>query len=195
MIPMLVERPINLAVKTVEEGEIRVQPRPICADVVLEEIEGIFFVVDVSDFEIPVHGVKDLGTEGDVLDFRPPDAFQSHRPSAGAQGFTDHRKHRPALEQGRPLDPKDDAQDILAVEPVGTDFLESELPCSDGSFGHRTVQEEWIGPLSGEDLHAFGLDATLIIHRECDYVARWQRTSALLRLGAAKGAVKSGFIR
>ena len=182
MIPVLVERPINFTVEAVIEGEIGVQPRAICADVVLGKIERVLFVIDVPDLEIPIHGIEHLRAETDVFDFRPPDPFQPYRAFAGAQSFADHGEHRPALEQGRPLDPEDDPQDILAVEPVGTDFLEGELPCRDGFFGHRAVEEEWIGPLSREDLQAFPSAAAFVIHTKCDYVAGWQRAAALLRL-------------
>ena len=160
----------------------------------LGKIEGILFVIDVPDLEIPIHRIEHLRTEGDVLDFRPPDAFQPHRPFAGAQSLTDHSEHRPPLEQGRPLDPKDDPQDVLAVEPVGTNFLEGELPCCDGFFGHRAVQEEWIGPLSREELQAFPVAAALVIHTKFDYVAVWQCAAALLRLCPAKRAVEDAFV-
>ena len=107
----------------------------------------------------------------------------------------DHSEHRSSLEQGRPLDPEDDSQDILAVEPVGTDFLEGELSCCDGSFGHRAIEEEWIGPLSREELQALPVAAALVIHAKCDDLAVWQLAAALLRrLCAAKRAVKDGFV-
>ena len=55
MVPVLVERPVDFAVEAVEEGEIGVQPRAIRADVVLGKIEGVLFVIDVPDLEIPIH--------------------------------------------------------------------------------------------------------------------------------------------
>src|SRR5208283_3960122 len=146
MVPVPVERPIDFTVKAVVEGEIGVQPRAIRADVVLEKIEGVLFIINVPDLEIPIHGIEDFRTEGNVLYFRPPNPFQSHRPLARAQSLADHSKHRPPLEQGPPLDPEDEPQDILAVEPVGTDFLEGELSCCDSPFGHRAVEKKWVGP-------------------------------------------------
>jgi hypothetical protein len=63
---------------------VSVQPRAIRADVLLRKIEGVFFIIDVSDLKIPIHRIEDLRTQADVFDFRAPNAFQPHWPFSGA---------------------------------------------------------------------------------------------------------------
>ena len=147
----------------------------------LGEVEGVLIVVEVPDLEIPIDGVKHLRTEGDVLHLRAPHPLQAHWPLAGAESLADHGEHRSTLEQGRPLDPEDDGQDILAVEPVGPDFLEGELLGDDGLLRHRAVEEEWIGALSHEELKRFVFTADLLVHPKFEHLARWQGAAALLR--------------
>jgi len=84
MVPVIVEPPVDFTVEAVVKSEIGVQPRSIRARIVLEKIEGVLFVIDVPDLEIPIDDIEHLRTEADVLDFRPSDSFQPHRPFAGA---------------------------------------------------------------------------------------------------------------
>lgn len=79
MVSVLVQRPINFTVKAVKESEIGVQPRAICAGIVLGNIECILFVIDVADLQIPINIVEDFRTESDVLDFRSPELFPTAR--------------------------------------------------------------------------------------------------------------------
>src|SRR5208282_1933127 len=116
MVPFMVERPINFTVKAVKEGEIRVQPRTICAGIVLGNIECVLFVIDVTDLQIAINSVEDFRTESDVLDFRSPDSFQPHGLFPGAQCLAYHCEHWAALEHGRPFDSENDSQHVLAVE-------------------------------------------------------------------------------
>src|SRR5258705_9197520 len=148
MVPMLVERPISFSVEAIVESEISVQPCAIRSNVVLGKVEGIFIVVQVANLEILINPIENLGTESDILDFRPANPLQTDWTFAGRQSLADYGEQRPALKQSRPLDSQHNSQHILAVESVGTDSLEREFSRSEGLCGHRTVKEERIGPLS-----------------------------------------------
>src|SRR5258706_4902955 len=104
---MLIERPVGLSVEAVIESEIGVQACAVRACVILRKMERVFVVVHVANLEIPIDLIEDFGAEGDVLDFRPADAFQSDGPFAGRQSLADYSEHRPALQQSYPLDSQD----------------------------------------------------------------------------------------
>src|SRR5207245_7272931 len=129
-------------------------PCAIRSNVVLGKVEGVFIVVQVANLEIPIDRIEYLGTESDILDFRPANPFQPDRSFAGRQSLADDSEHGPALEQSCPLDFQHNSQNILTVESVRTDLLECELSRRQGLCSHRTVEEERIGPLSREDMHA-----------------------------------------
>src|SRR5258705_3678635 len=152
MVPVLVERPVSFSVEAIVESEIGVQPCAIRSDVGLGKVEGVFIVVQVANLKIPINRIENLGTESDILDFRPANPLQTDRPFAGRQSLADDSEHGPALEQSCPLDFQHNSQNILAVESIGTDLLERELSRRESLCGHRTVEEERIGPLSREDM-------------------------------------------
>src|SRR5882672_312211 len=104
MVPVLVERPISFSVEAVVESEIGVQPCAIRSNVVLGKVEGVFIVVQVANLEISIDRIEYLGTESDILDFRPANPFQPYRPFAGRQSLADNSEHRPALKESRPLE-------------------------------------------------------------------------------------------
>src|SRR5438445_2249760 len=164
MVPVLVERPISFSVEAVVESEIGVQPCAIRSNVVLGKVEGVFIVVQVANLEIRINRIEYLGTESDILYFRPANPLQTDRTFAGRQSFADDSEQGPALEQSCPVDSQHNSQDILAVESVGTDLLERELSRRERLCGHRTVKEERIGPLSCEDMQAVAITAILVVH-------------------------------
>ncbi len=75
MVAVLVERPVDFIVQAIVEREIGVEPRAIRADVGFGKIEGVLFVIDVSDLKIPIYLIEHLRAERDVLHFRPPNPF------------------------------------------------------------------------------------------------------------------------
>src|SRR5258708_28020604 len=100
---MLIERPVSLSVEAVIESEISVQACSIRACVILRKVERVFVVVHVANLEIPIDPIEDFSADGDVLDFRPADAFQPGRPFAGRQTLADYSEKRPAPEHDCPL--------------------------------------------------------------------------------------------
>src|SRR6266850_2513290 len=127
------------------------------------KVEGVFIVVQVANLEIPINRIEYRRTESDILDLRPANPFQPDRSFAGRQSLADDGEHRPALKQSCPLDSQHNSQYILAVESVGTDLLERELSRREGLYGHRTVKEERIGPLSCKDMQASPSAALLVV--------------------------------
>src|SRR5258708_30908848 len=165
MVALRVERRISVAVEAVVESEIGVQAGAIRTNVVLGDVEGVFIVVQVANLEIPIDLIEYLRAEANILDFRPADAFQPDRPFAGRQSLANDSEHRSALKHSRPLDCQDNCQDILAVESVRTDWLETVLSCRGGLCRHRTLQEEPFRSRSCEYMQAFPPAAGLFSHR------------------------------
>src|SRR5918995_3872174 len=91
--------PARLAVETVPEGEVRVQPRTVGAEVGRGEMEAVLQVVDVPDLQVTVDLVELLRGEQHVLDLRPPDPLQPNVESAARQRLRDHSHERGAVEE------------------------------------------------------------------------------------------------
>src|ERR1700676_1104969 len=108
MVALLVSRPIYLAVEAVVKGQIGVQPCAIRIKIVWRKFEGVFAVVEVANFQISIDLIEHLPAQRNVLDLRATDPLYPDRPLAGREGLTSNGEHRSALEQGLPLDFKND---------------------------------------------------------------------------------------
>ena len=60
VVAIRIQRPVGLAVERIKECQIGVQPRPVGAEIVLRQVEGIFLVEEIADFEVSIHSVERL---------------------------------------------------------------------------------------------------------------------------------------
>ena len=149
-----VRRPVRLAVEAVPEREIGVEPRPVCADVALGEVERVLHVVEVADLEVAVHRIELLRRQHQVLHLRPADPLDPHRELAPRQRLGDHPDELYTVQELRAVDLDDEAEDVLSVHVDRARIGERELAGRDRLQRRRRVHDERIPARAGKHTHA-----------------------------------------
>ena len=144
-------RPVDRAVETVEESQVRVEPGTVGAQVLSPQVEGVLVVVQVANPEIGVDGVEFLHSQHAVLDLGASHSLQTYRAVSHRQGLCDNRKHRGRAEHLDSVDLQDQAKYILLGQSVIADFLERKPTRLDRLAKRVDVEKERIGTESGED--------------------------------------------
>ena len=134
--PSVVERPVDLAVEPVPEGEVGVQPGPVGAQVARPEVERVLHVVEVADLEVAVHRVELLRRQHHVLHLGPAHAFDPDVEPAPGERLRDDADQLRAAEQ-RGVDLDDEAEHVLAVEEDRAGIGERQLARSRSSSAPR----------------------------------------------------------
>src|SRR5215471_21594200 len=65
--------PVLMTVEAVPEGKVGVQARAVRPAVCLRQVKRVLHVVQVTNFEVPIHPVELLRPQHEVLHLRPPD--------------------------------------------------------------------------------------------------------------------------
>ena len=178
-----VGRPVGLAVETVPEGEVGIQPRPVGALVAVRELERVFHVVEIADLEVAIDGIKLLRRQHHVLHLGPADTLDPDVEPAAGQRLGDHPDQLHASEQLRAVDLDHEGEDVLSVHVDGAGVGKGELSRRDRLQRRRCVHDERIPARPGEDANAVTGAALLVVHAEADDVARRRRQRAFLSVG------------
>ena len=177
---VLVCRPVGLAVQTVPEREVRVQPGPVRALVGVAEVERVVHVVQVADLKVAVHRVELLRREHQVGHLGPPGALEADVEAAARQGLRDHADQLSAAGQHGAVDLDHQAQDVLAVKVDRARVCERELSGGDRLQRRGRIHDERIPPRAREHADAVDLAAMLVVHPDRDRCARRRGARAFL---------------